>query len=110
MYSYTQNKSLMTPNNNEFGYIVCWTNAFLDNIIKINMSQTEPENSVNEFEYLERGILANDVIAVCKRVRNPVSKLNALYNLLDEYRVYQTKPLFECELDIILDIMNRTVY
>ena len=102
----------MTLNNNEitWGFIVCWTNAFLDNIIKINMLQTEPENFADEFEYLEHGVMANDVIVVCKRVRYPVSKLHALYNILDEYRVCDTKPLFDCELDVILDIMNRTVY
>ena len=102
----------MTLNNNEItsGYIICWTNAFLDNIIKIDMSQTEPENFVDEFEYLEHGVMANDVIVVCKRVRYPLSKLRTLYNLLDEYRVCDTKPLFECDIDVILDVMNRTVY
>jgi hypothetical protein len=74
------------------------------------MSQTQPENCTDDFEYLEHGVMANDIILVCKRVRYPVSKLHTLYNLLDEYRVCDTKPLFDCEIDVILDIMNRTVY
>ena len=102
----------MTPNNNgiTFGYIICRTNACLDNIIKIDMSLTEPENFTNEFEYRDNGVIINDVVLLCKRVWNPNSKLQTLYELLDEYRVCQTKPFFECEIDFILDIMNRTVY
>ena len=102
----------MTPNNIEitFGYIICWTNSCLDNIIKIDMSLTEPENFTNEFEYQDNGVMINDVILLSKRVRNPVSKLQTLYNLLDEYRVCQTKPLFGCDVDFVLDVMNRTVY
>lgn len=74
------------------------------------MSLTEPENFTNEFEYQDNGVIINDVVILSKRVWNPNSKLQTLYELLDEYRVCQTKPLFECEIDFILDIMNRTVY
>lgn len=112
IHSYTQINSNMTPNNNgiTFGYIICRTNDCLDNIIKIDMSLTEPENFTNEIEYQDNSVIINDVILLSKRVWNPASKLQSLYNLLDEYRVSQTKPLFECEIDFILDIMNRTVY
>lgn len=58
----------------------------------------------------DNSVMINDVILLSKRVRNPVSKLQTLYNLLQEYRICQTKPLFECDLVFILDVMKRTVY
>ena len=103
----------MTLNTNEItsGYIICWTNALIDNIIKINMSQTVPiHNYREEFEYLDDGVRSNDVMVLCKRIAYPVSKLQRLYVLLDEYRVSITPPLFDCNLEFVLDVINRMIY
>lgn len=71
------------------GYIICYSNEWMPNILKIAMTETSPELALNELNKYQNVIPAPYKIELAKKVLNPKIKEADLYTILSRY----TKPI-----------------
>ena len=97
------------------GYIYCFSNANMPNILKVGMTERTPDLRLNEANNSGTWTIPSYKIVIAKKVLNPKQKELTLHMLLSQYteRIHPKREFFrvsEEEVKILFDLIDGELW
>jgi hypothetical protein len=97
------------------GYIYCFSNANMPNILKVGMTERTPDLRLNEANNSGTWTIPSYKIVIAKKVLNPKQKESTLHMLLSQYtqRIHPKREFFrvsEEEVKTFFDLIDGELW